>query len=152
MSKPIRPGLKFNNLDELLADVDQLRAGPYEQGGQWDLPMMMDHLAKQMNGPFETKLKNWPWPAGPIVRFFFHRLAKWGKYPSVKFPAPKMTQPSSSISSDDAYAELSQVVGRLKSATGETIACPPFGELPLADFMKVQLLHAAHHLSFLKSL
>ena len=151
MSKPARPGLKFNNLDELVADVDQLNAGPYEKAGRWDLPMIVDHLAMTMNGPFGSGAKNIPWPAGPVVRFVFHRIAQRKTYPHVKFPAPKIIQPKSGVSMDVVHAELIRGIDRLNAVTGETIDCPPFGTLLLEDFKKMQLLHGAHHLSFLKS-
>src|ERR1700761_3871933 len=123
MSKPARPDLKFDALDDLVAEVDRLRNKPYEKTGQWDLPMIVDHVAKQMNTPFTTGIKTVPWPIGPIVRFFFRLLAKRETYPHIKFPAPKFIRPTPGISIESAHAELLQVVEKLKAAKGEMIDC-----------------------------
>jgi hypothetical protein len=150
MSKPARPELRFATFDELLADVDRLRSGPYDKAGKWDLGMILDHLARMMNVPFTDGLRSMPWPAGAVARFVIHLMVKRNKYPSIRFHAPRAIRPSPNADVDTAYTSLKEAIDRVKAVTGETITVPPFGVMPTADFIGLQLLHAAHHLSFLK--
>ncbi len=150
MSKPARPDLKFNTVDEMIADAQALRAGPYDRAGQWDLAMILDHLAKAMGGPFAAGGKNLPWPAARIGRFVMHRFAQRTTYPAIQFPAPKSMKPTTGIALEPAFAEFLTAARQVQAASGETIQWPPFGAMPLEDFRKIQLLHGAHHLSFLK--
>jgi hypothetical protein len=150
VSKPARPDLKFNCIDDLIADADQLRAGPYERAGQWDLAMILDHLAKSMGSPFKPGGKYFPWPARIIVQFAMGLFARRKMYPAIVIPAPEMIRPTPGIALEPAYAEFITTARQVQTAGGETIQVPPFGRLKLDDFRKIQLLHGAHHLSFLK--
>jgi hypothetical protein len=111
---------------------------------------MLDHLAKAMGSPFVSGRKNLPWPAGPVARLVIHLFARRTTYPSIELPVPKMIKPTPGTDVDAAYAALATAVEQLRAVPGPTIDCPPFGTVPLDDFMRIQLLHAAHHLSFLK--
>lgn len=150
MSNPARPDLKFNCVDDLVSDAEKLRVGPYDRAGQWDLPMILDHLAKAMGGPFQPGVKNLPWPISAMGRFVMHRFAQRTTYPQIKFPAPKAMRPTNGIELEPAYQEFLTAARQVQSAGGEMIEWPPFGAMKLEDFRKIQLLHGAHHLSFLK--
>ena len=46
--KPARRELAFNNLDEVVADVENLRAKGYTKAGNWDLTQSAGHIAAWM--------------------------------------------------------------------------------------------------------
>ena len=150
MSKPARPGLKFNDLDEMVADASQLRGGSYEMAGRWDLPFILGHLSKTMMFPFQPGGKNIPWPFSLIPRFFYNKITQSGKYPKMKVPMPKFFKPADGVPLENAWEEFVAATDRVKSAPGPTMECPPLGTVPTESFQKMQLLHGAHHLSFLK--
>ena len=79
-----------------------------------------------------------------------HQFAKRKTYPNIKFPAPKMIQPKPDINVDTAYAEFKKYAEMLRELKGETVNSPPFGVLSVSDYVKIQLLHGAHHLSYLR--
>lgn len=149
MSTPARPDLKFDTLDALVADADRLRAG-YEKAGQWDLGMVLDHLNRTMSGPFGPG-RNWvPWPATAAVRAAIHGMVRRGRYPSMKIPAMPSLRPTPGADADAALASLRDVVRRTEGLSGDTVQLPPFGPISRADFVGMQLLHGAHHMSFLR--
>lgn len=150
MSKPARPDLRFDSLDEMLADVDRLRSGPTEQAGQWNLAMILDHMAKAINAHDNPKVKPMRRPLRWIVRAAVHRIVRRGRYPSIKFPAPKRMQPDPNVSLESTYAEFRAAVESLRAITSPILTDTPFGDLPVDEFVKLQLLHGAHHLGFLK--
>ena len=84
MSTPARPDLKFASIDDMVADADRLRGG-YARAGQWDLGMVLDHLAKTMSGPFAGG-RSAPWPISAVVRAGVRRMVAKQTYPSVKIP------------------------------------------------------------------
>jgi hypothetical protein len=148
MPKPAR-SLVFESLDNVVAEVDRLRAAPYRQAGQWDLAKVVAHLAKSIGSPFSAEKSSLPAPLRPIARFIIRRIARLRQYPSIKFPMPKMLRPAAGVSLDDAYNQLTDAVSKVGSVPGPEIDLPPLGRIGLADFRRLQLLHAAHHLGFL---
>jgi hypothetical protein len=150
MAKPARPELIFHSIDDLLADAARLRAGPYEKAGEWDLAMILDHLGKAMEIPSPVQ-KSVPWPVSVIARAFIRRMTRRGVYPSFKIRAPKAMQPTPNIPLETADAMFRAAAGKIKTFTGPTVEGTPFGALPREDFIKLHLLHGAHHLSFLRS-
>jgi hypothetical protein len=147
MPKPAR-ALVFQSLHDVVAEVDRLRAGSYRQAGKWDLSRITVHLAKSIGSPFAYE-KSLPWPLRPIGRFIIRRIARVRKYPSFRFPMPRMLRPPAEISLDEAYEQLTGAVAKVESLPGPEIPFPPLGHIGLADFNRLQLLHAAHHLGFL---
>jgi hypothetical protein len=75
MAKPARPELIFHSIDEMIADAQRLKAGPYEKAGQWDLAMILDHLARAMETP-PSNQRPVPWPFNIVARGFIHQMAK----------------------------------------------------------------------------
>jgi hypothetical protein len=150
MAHPARPDLKYNSLDEMLADVERLRSGAVEQAGQWNLAMTLDHMAKAMNAHDNPMVKPMRRPLRWIVRAAVHRMVRRGRYPSMRFPAPKRMRPEPNVSLESTYAEFRSAVEGLRTMPGLIVADTPFGDLSLDEFIKLQLLHGAHHLGFLK--
>jgi hypothetical protein len=150
MSTPARPALKFATLDALLADVDRLRGG-YERAGRWELGPMLDHVAKMMSTPFEPGQWNLPGPAVAVARFCIRQMVRRNWYPTmVTFPAPPSIRPTEGVDADAAVAHLREVVDQIRALPDGPVTCPPFGRIAKGDYVGLQLLHAAHHLSYLK--
>jgi hypothetical protein len=68
-----------------------------------------------------------------------------------KAPMPKLLRHDSPTppSIDEAMAALEGAIVRARALPGTTIAHPAMGTIPLDDWHRLQLIHAAHHLSFL---
>ncbi len=134
----------------MLADTVRLRAG-YEKAGQWDLGMMLDHVAKMMSSPFTPGQRDLPGPASAVARLIVRRMVRRSWYPTlVTFPAPASIRPTAGVDVDAADAGLRAVVERVRALPEGPVDCPPFGQLSKGDFVGLQLLHAAHHLSYLR--
>lgn len=149
MGKPARPDLVFGSFGDMLADVQRLRDGSYRRSGEWDLAMILDHLAKAMNYPWDPQTRPMRWPGRVVARWVIHRMVQRGVYPSFQVPAPKSMRPTPDIPLDTANAALRAAVERVQSLSGPTVPGTPFGQMPLEDFVKLHLLHGAHHLSYL---
>lgn len=150
MGIPARPDLRFDSIRAMREDVEHLRKVGYDKAGAWDLAMILDHLAKAMSSPFREGERNLPWPISPIARRLVHRMVLKQTYPSITIPAPPTIRPEPGVAIEDAYAEFLGACSLCEKLEGDTVVSPPFGKLPRADFFGMQLLHGAHHLSFLK--
>jgi hypothetical protein len=150
MAKPARPKLIFNSIDEMVADADRLGSGPYDKAGQWDLPMILNHLSKAMDS-FATAQTPVRWPLDIVARVGIHLMAKRKYYPPISISAPKEMQPAASVPLETAQAEFRAAAEKVKAFKGPKVSGTPFGTLPLEDFIKLQLLHGAHHLSYLSA-
>ena len=151
MSTPARPDLRFDSIAAMRADAEHLNRVGYDKAGEWDLAKILDHVAKTMSGPFREGERNLPWPVGPIARRLVHRMVERGRYPSMKIPVMPSLRPDPNATTDDALPFFIGACVECDKLAGDTVRCPPFGTMPRGDFIGMQLLHGAHHLSFLKA-
>jgi hypothetical protein len=152
MPNPCRAELHFDSYEQLLADVQNLHTTGWEKCGQWSLAMICDHLTRWTTGMVDGgNLPSVPRPMHWIVRIVIHFMAKRRKYPNIKFHAPGGLKPAADAVEPTAIAEFTTAIARLQQLNGTVVQTVPFGPLPANDFKSLALLHAARHLSFLKS-
>ena len=155
-NKPVkkrRP--KFVDLNEVLADVELLRAG-YVSNGNWTLGQSCEHIANWMRYPMDG------FPVPPIfLRPIFwvmkitmaermkSKIMAEGFSPGMP-TAPESVPNQDQITDADGIASLKKVIDRANSFSGVLIPSPLFGPMDKETLIKVTLLHAEHHLGFLE--
>ena len=153
--KPSRRALRFDDLDAVVREVDSLRATGYERAGNWDLAGTCSHLADWMSFP----LDGFPRAAAPIRAMLWvmkntigrsqlRKILASGSMPAGG-PTLRETIPPPSGDETAAVDRLKRTVARFKDHTGPFHPSPLFGELDRDAATKLQLVHCAHHLSFL---
>jgi hypothetical protein len=154
MSLERRP-LRFTSLDEVVRDAENLLAKGYEQAGSWDLAQCCKHLSEWMRFPID----GFPKPPLPI-RFLLWTMSKTvgpkklkqyladGSFPAGKPTAPQ-TVPSPGGDAREAVEGLRKSVERMQAHAGPIVPSPFFGPMDKDTCVRLQLVHAAHHLSFL---
>jgi hypothetical protein len=144
---PARRLIRFANEDEVITDVERLREG-YTKCGGWSLPQMAWHL----NQAVLARMKPGPHPPETAEQqarkqLLQHVLMINGYLPDgITAPDPMQppaNAPASSI--DDLIASLQQ----LKAYKGEIAPHRLFGHIPDAEARRLNLIHCAHHLSYL---
>jgi uncharacterized protein DUF1569 len=150
-----RRQLVFSDLDAVARDADRLLAGGYEKAGNWDLAQVCNHVADWMG----FQIDGFPSPPAPIRAMLWVMKKTIGRKKLLQyladksFPAGKPTMPQTVHSAGgDARAaveRLRQNVGRLKAYTGPIVPSPLFGPMTKDEAVGMQLVHAAHHMSFL---
>lgn len=145
----------FRNLDEVVADIDLLRLKGYDQAGSWNLTQASGHLANWLSYPID----GYPKPGclmglmmwmlrNTAGNSWYHKIVTTGKMPAGK-PTLKSSIPASDADETAAVNRLKDVAIRLKNYKGEVHPSPVFGKRTVEDVIKLQLIHCAHHLSFL---
>jgi len=146
MPAPPPRALKFDNLDQVVAEVEKLRKG-YRKTGVWTLAQTCGHLAAVM----EFSLT--PPPPGAVAtpeqtarRQDFIKSIQAGR--SGKFSAPPTTVPSPDAGDDQIERFLADIK-TLKEFPHKEVMMGPLGPAPVGDAIAAHLAHAAHHLGFL---
>lgn len=153
---PTRRQLTFHSLDAAVADAERMLAVGYEKAGNWDLGQVAGHLANWMTYPLDGYPKA-PLPVAMmlgLVRLTLGRSMR-EKYavPGATMPAgkPTMTEsvPPPGQNEAAAVARLKSAAERFQAHTGDIIPSPLFGKTTKEEALNLQLVHCAHHLSFL---
>jgi hypothetical protein len=152
-----RRHLKFTRLGEAVADAQSLHAGGYERLGNWDLAQTCDHLTQWMIYPLDGYPKA-PLPIRlmlaamrvTIGRVIFRQVVKTG---TMRPGSPTMPETVFEPGRDESAAveRFRRAVERFESHAGPLHPSPLFGNLTRNDAMQLQLVHCAHHLSFLRA-
>lgn len=148
---------KFTDFDAMMADVKQLAERGYEKSGNWNLGQACSHVADWMLFPID----GFPVPPLPIRMLFW--VMKKTVAPGMKrkilaegFKGGTMTAPDTvakpeEFSDQGGLEKLQNAVIRLQAYEGELRPSPLFGKMDKAMAVKVSLLHAEHHLGYLKA-
>jgi hypothetical protein len=149
-----RRTLKFESLDEVVRDAENLLANGYEKAGNWDLSQVAGHLANWMTYPLDGFPKA-PLPVRMMLGMVRVTLGRkmFLQYTATGMPSgkPTMTESVPPPGGDPAAAvgTLKSAAERWKTHTGDFIPSPLFGKMTREEALKLQLVHGAHHLSFL---
>ena len=154
--EPKKRQLKFNDLDEMMAEVRALNENGYISNGNWTLGQSCGHIANWMRYP----LDGFPVPPIPIQMIFW--VMKKTVVPGMKkkilaegFKGGMMTAPESvpkqdATSDQQGVDQLQEVVDRVIAHEGDFHPSPLFGEMDKSMHIKITLLHAEHHLGYLE--
>lgn len=153
--KPPRRQLKFSSLDAIVQDAETLLAKGYEKAGNWDLAQCCNHLAEWMRYPVEGFPKA-PLPIRGVLWVMKKTVGPKKLQAYLKdgiFPPGKPTDPRTVLAAGgDAKAaveSLKRSVERLKAHAGPIVPSPFFGPMSKDECVGLQVVHCAHHLSFL---
>lgn len=150
-----RRSLAFDHLDDAVRDAEMLLERGYDRAGNWTLSQCCSHLSDWLRFAV-VGMPRQPAPVRAILWVMRHAfgkrtLARW--LSSGSMPAGKLTLPETVAKSpgDDAegVAAFREAVERFKSHSGPLHPSPLFGVLDHETATKLQLIHCAHHLSFL---
>jgi hypothetical protein len=151
-----RRTLVFSDLDDIVKDARMLLAKGYVSRGHWNLSQACSHIHEWLRFPVDG------YPSVPLfLRPLFWALRSTimpGKLRQLladkSFPAGKPTMPQTvfppnASSDEEAVRKLEATVERVRGHGGDWHPSPLFGKLDRQTHIQLQLVHAAHHLSFL---
>lgn len=153
--QPARRDLKFGSFDEVIDDIENLRAKGYDKAGKWNLAQICRHLAEWMRFAIDGYPRN-GCVIGSILwlaKITIGKKALRNAIRTNKMPPGGPTNPStvSPPESDETAAvdKLKGVIARFRVHTGECHPSPLYGSWTRDECLRLNLVHAAHHLSFL---
>ncbi|MEO2089724.1 MAG: DUF1569 domain-containing protein [Gemmataceae bacterium] len=152
---PVRRQLRFDTLADAVRDAEALLANGYDKVGKWSLGQCCGHLANWLTYPIDGFPKI-PLLLRPVMWALRNTVGR-RKYETYvreqTFPSGAPTVPQSVPTPDaddtDGVAKLKAAAERYEAYTGPLHPSPLFGPLTKDEARKMQLVHCAHHLSFL---
>jgi hypothetical protein len=148
---PTRRNIQFHDFDQVAADIGDLQAKGYQRCGNWTLGQICDHLAIFMRGSVDGFSWTMPWIFRVTIgRFFLQRILRQKKM-AAGVRVPKVFLPGESADDVASVESLLQLVRRYQDHTGPMAPSPFSGELSRQEWDQLHLIHAAHHLSFLRA-
>ena len=150
-----RRTLKFENLNDAVADAQKLLADGYDKAGKWDYGQVLGHLTNWLSYQLDgfPPLPIWLRPIFFVVRMtmakgLLKKVIETGVMSEGSKTAPQSI-PEAGIDPKRAFAEYKAAVERWQAHTGEYLPSPLFGVMTKDEVTKLHTVHAAHHLSFL---
>lgn len=151
----VRRKLRFGQLEDAVADAQDLLEHGYEQAGNWNLAQCCRHLSLLMlypiDGfpPFPVLMRIPMW----VLRHTYAprllaRILKEETWPE-GIPTDRNSVPAPSGTDESCVAELRDAVDRLLGHEGPLKPSPLLGLLDKPTLIKLHRIHAAHHLGFL---
>ena len=143
-----RRKLSFNSEDDVIAEVDRLRAAGCRPRGKWSLPMTCRHLAVGLESILRPPASSTPTPEqAERKKGFVDVLLRTGK------PIPGFQSPPHMVPPDDCNdAEVDRLKAallKLKRYEHDFVDFGPFGPVSTDEARRLTLVHSAHHLSHL---
>jgi len=154
MTKPLRRQLRFQSLDEVLAEAEHLAVIPTRQLGNWTLGQNLMHLAKV----YEKSIDGTDYRPGWFVRSlapFIVPFWKWwvlrhGLPAGIRPPAFMFREvaPPNEVSTEDGLQAFRRAISRLKSESHrDHQQC--FHLFTRDEWDRFHIRHAELHLSFI---
>lgn len=150
-----RRTLRFQSLDEVLAEAEQLAAIPTRGLGKWTLGQVLSHLALV----YEKSIDGTTYRPGWLMRLlakvvigplFLRRVLRKGMGAGIHPPAVmfKEIAPPDNVSTEEGLQALHRAVGRLKSESNRDFEqC--FHLFTREEWNLFHVRHAELHLSFI---
>jgi len=151
-----RRPLRFEDIDQLMADADRLvaddRACSLHRLGNWTLGQTLGHIAAWASFPYEG------YPSGFRLPFFVKWIARLGKNAFIRRPMrPGMRIPriaggtlaTDLLSTDEGIKRFRSAFQRL-AREAPSRPNPVFGPLTHEEWIALNLRHAELHLSFFR--
>ena len=150
-----RRTLRFATLHDAVADAEMLLAKGYDKTGQWNLGQCCGHLVNWLGYAMDGFPK-----APPPIRLMLW-MARHSVGPGMlkkvlasgEMGTGKPTMPASVPKPDaddrEGVAKYRAMVERANRFAGTPLPSPLFGPMDRDTWVKLNCVHAAHHLSFL---
>jgi len=147
---PERRQLDFRDWSEVLADVDHLHSAGYDRVGNWELSQMVEHLGVGLRTAVHGIDHQGPWVIRKLIGPILLRRMLRQRRMAAGIKVPKWWQPGPSHDESAAIDQFRSEITAFQSATGPTHPHPLLGSMTKEQWNDLGLIHAAHHLSFLR--
>ncbi len=142
-----RRELRFNDLCEVMPEVERLRRG-HRTIGRWTLAQVCRHLADSFDGSIDGfGVRN-----HRVMRWLFGRRALQRVFEGDSlgrgFTITESLNPPEECDEHDSAEALAQAIQRFAESNGPLRFHPFFGKLTPQEWERLHRIHCAHHLGF----
>jgi hypothetical protein len=141
-----RRTLHFNNLDEVMPDVERLLKG-HSTVGNWTLAQICRHVATVMRRVVDLPASTPSDPSQWVSEAEKREVLESGLIQE-GLPSPPVLLPAEGLDEREEAEGLRMAIAHYKSSSGPVIPHRIFGPLTKGEWDRLQCIHCAHHLSF----
>lgn len=146
MTETGRRTLHFESIDDVMPEVERLHAR-HTTAGAWSLGQICCHLATTIRRVVDLPASTPRDPALELGEDAKREVLASGRIPS-RMVAPPALQPPDEVNEDEEVERLRSAIAYYKASPGPVAPHRFFGPLSKAEWDRLQLIHMAHHLSF----
>ena len=143
---PGRRTLTYHSLDEVMPDVERLLQG-HATVGQWSLAQVCRHLHTVMRRVVDMPASTPHDPSQWVGEDRKQEVFASGRLPE-GIPGPPEIMPTETLGEREEAESLRAAIAYYRQSAGPVIPHRVFGPLNRAEWDRLQLIHLAHHLSF----
>lgn len=144
-----RRTVRYESLDELLADAQRLASTEVTTLGNWSQGQIYEHLARSLNSSIDGAGFAFPSPLRWIMSTFMkRRFLTQSIPPGFKPPAKGQKFIPDATSLEAGLASLEAAIERQKNESARALH-PGFGRFTREEWDQFNLRHAELHMSFL---
>jgi hypothetical protein len=143
---PGRRTLRYESLDDVMPDVARLLEG-HVTVGHWSLAQICRHLATAMRRVVDLPASAADDGSLRVPEERKRQIFESGVLPE-GLPGPAETMPSETMGEREEAEGLRAAIAYYRASPGPVIPHRFFGPLTRAEWDRLQLIHCAHHLSF----
>ena len=141
-----RRSLAFGSFDDIMPDVERLLQG-HATVGTWSLAQICRHVATVMRRVVDLPASTPHDPSLWVPEEQKRQVLESGLLPE-GLQGPAVVMPTDASGEREEAEGLQQAINHYKASSGPVIPHRFFGPLTKAEWDRLQLIHAAHHLSF----
>jgi hypothetical protein len=151
-----RRTLHFTTIGELLDEIDRVveadTAGRVRTLGTWTPGQILGHVAAWIEYGYDGyPMKRVPWLIRLLLRRQLKKYMKQGMPSGVRIPrVSEGTYGTEDMPTEQAAERLRLALGRLQRQEPAKFDSPAFGKLSEEDRVRLNIMHAELHLSFLQ--
>jgi hypothetical protein len=143
---PGRRTLRFENLDDIMADVERLMDG-HTTVGTWSLAQICRHLATATRRVVDLPASTPHDPTHLVSEEQKRRVLESGALPE-GLPGPPEIMPGEALGEREQAEGLRAALDHYRASPGPVVPHRFFGRLTREEWDRLVLIHCAHHLSF----
>jgi hypothetical protein len=144
---PGRRALRYASFDDIMPDVERLLNGGYTTVGTWSLAQICRHVATVMRRVVDLPASTPSDPSKWVPEEQKRQVFESGQLPE-GIPGPPEIMPPDALDAREEAENLRQAIAYYRASAGPVIPHRVFGPLSKGEWDQLQLIHAAHHLSF----
>jgi hypothetical protein len=144
---PGRRSISYQRFDEIMPDVERLLHG-HTTVGKWSMAQICRHVATVMRRVVDLPAST---PADPSLRVSDQQkrqVLESGELPE-GLPGPPELMPADNLDEQEEVEGLRQAIAHYQASPGPVMTHRLFGPLTKDEWDRLQLIHVAHHLSFI---